>query len=209
MTSNVYIARGERDGVVVMKVGKSDNVHRRQREIGISVEMSISQTDRGSAFDIETQLRDFVIAQGGKRFLGTYDWFYFDPHIYAALCAVVANINQEATADAEISLLRTRYHQLLEDETEYKVALAQRDAALAQVAQLEKELERLKEANAAKQKRIEELIMEAAGIEYLREANAAKDKYIEKLLREIGELKYQIGWFKGKLEFYEEKDAGG
>jgi len=170
--------------------------------------MSVPQPDRGSAFDIETQLRDFVIAQGGKRFLGTYDWVYFDLHIYAALCAVVANINQEATADAEISPLRTRYHQLLEDETEYKVALAQRDAALAQVAQLEKELERLKEANAAKQKRIEELIMEAAGIEHLREANAAQDKYIEELLREIGELKYQIGWFKGKLEFYEEKDAG-
>jgi chromosome segregation ATPase len=81
----------------------------------------------------------------------------------------------------------------IETIRERDVALAQRDAALAEVTQLEEEVERIKESDAAKQRRIEELLREAGDIERLREADAAKEKRIDDLNEELKALNRQVG----------------
>jgi hypothetical protein len=37
MASNAYIARGNRDGKTVMKVGKANDIYRREKQIAISI----------------------------------------------------------------------------------------------------------------------------------------------------------------------------
>ena len=213
MLSNVYIARGARGGTAVMKVGKTNNIRQRQRELSITIELCIPQPDATSALDLETQLRLFVLTQGGKRLPRTTDWFYFDLHIYTALCAVVAELNEEAASyteiaflpmefsksvavkaeedddDAEIEALRKRYHRLLADE-------AERNAERVRRFQLEND-ERLKAAKAAKQERIRELQwkldeQKAKFAEASERFCEEKDNPKEFLPKEIWELNWSV-----------------
>ena len=83
---------------------------------------------------------------------------------------------------------------VVETVRERDVALVQRDAALAQVEQLEAEIQRVRESEAAKQKRIEELIRDSADTERLRAELAAERKDKEALLREtaLWQARYEI-----------------
>jgi hypothetical protein len=194
MSSNVYVARGERGGVDVMKVGKTNNIRQRQSELGITIELSISQPDAAAALNLETHLRLFVLTKGGKRLPRTTDWFYFDPQIYAALCAAVAELNEEDDCDAEIAALRERYHRLLADE-------AERNAEVGRRFDLERE-ERLK---AAKQEHLAELQRELA--ELRKKFAAASERFCQEkdnpkefLPREIWELNWSIVRLEAELK---------
>ena len=88
-TYNVYIAHGERDGIAVMKIGKSKDLHQRARQLGLAIDMFVPYPDEDEAFAFETCLRDFVVDKGGKMLPGKNDWFYFDSRLYKELYAVV------------------------------------------------------------------------------------------------------------------------
>ena len=161
MTSNVYIARGEHNGIAVMKVGKANDVRQRVRQLGLFLELSIAQADEAAAFAFEGELRFFMSYRGGKTLPGKNDWFYFDWSIFIDLCATVAELYHKAINYAAVLHEPSQYYGLLGDEKR-NAASAQRDPIVAWIAQVEEEKARLKEASATKQKRIEELTAEVA-----------------------------------------------
>src|SRR5574337_2075862 len=93
MTSNAYIAT---DGEMVMKVGKANDVKRREKQIAVPIKYTIACLDEAAAYRVENQLRDFVIKRGGIRHQGTIDWFKFDAQIYGMLCEFAANMDTQA-----------------------------------------------------------------------------------------------------------------
>ena len=120
MTFNVYIARGERNGIAVMKIGKSQNLPQRERDIGLSIELSVPQFNQHSAFVVERSLKKLVIAQGGKRLADTYDSFHYDPDIYSLLCAKIEEITEKASEEEEIKLFREHYYGMVAEESRAK-----------------------------------------------------------------------------------------
>jgi seryl-tRNA synthetase len=220
MLSNVYIARGERDGVAVMKVGKANNLRHRQKAIGITIEMSIPQSDEAAAFELENELRFFVACQWGKRLPGKNDWFYFDPKIYTALCVRVVELGGEAIGDSEIAALLTeysesvtlkveendedaeiaalqeRYHRLLADE-------AKRAAEVGRRFDLERE-ERLKAEKAAKREHLAKLQRDLD--ELRKKFSAASERFSashkEFFPQEIWDLNWAIVSLEGEIKAY-------
>ncbi|MEO8607159.1 MAG: hypothetical protein ABI690_04725 [Chloroflexota bacterium] len=75
MTSNAYIAS---DGEKLMKVGKSNNPKRREKQIDLTITLTVACLDEVSAYRIESQLRQFIVEQGGIKHTSTVDWFIFD-----------------------------------------------------------------------------------------------------------------------------------
>ncbi len=126
MQSNAYIAQGKRDGAPVMKVGKANNIKRRERQIAIPVHFTIACLDEDAALRVESRLRDFVIEQGGIRHPGTIDWFRFDPQIYQMLCEFAQGLDAQEVAtgislDDEIGMYVARYRRLLLDELDRRI----------------------------------------------------------------------------------------
>ena len=76
MTSNAYIAS---DGEKLMKVGKSNNPKRREKQIDLTITLTIDCLDEVSAYKIESQLRQFIAERGGIKHASTVEWFIFDP----------------------------------------------------------------------------------------------------------------------------------
>jgi len=144
-TSNAYIAT---DGEKFLKVGKANDVKRREKQIALPMTVTIICLDEDAAFRVESKLRDFVIKRGGIRHAATIDWFAFDPQIYKMLCEfattidgfepVPVKVETEADIDAEIAKLRKRYFKLLEDELQQQL-----DEVRAEKAQLIEESRRL------------------------------------------------------------------
>jgi hypothetical protein len=124
VTSNAYIAT---DGETVMKVGKSNDVKRRERQIAIPMTLTLACVDEAAALRVESNLRDFVIEQGGIRHFGTIDYFRYDPQIYVMLCefaksADASSVHQhEISLDDEIERLVLRYYQLLLSDRDAKI----------------------------------------------------------------------------------------
>src|SRR5215216_4992706 len=118
MTSNVYIAS---DGEKLMKVGKANNPKRREKQIDLTITLTVACLDEVSAYRIESQLRQFIAERGGIKHASTVDWFVFDPQIYRMVCEFAANLDdftalsEEESQDAEIDVLRRRYFKLLVD----------------------------------------------------------------------------------------------
>jgi hypothetical protein len=184
MTSNAYIAS---DGQTVMKVGKTNNIRLREKQIGVTITVTVACLDESAAFQVESQLRDFVIEQGGIRHQRTIDWFNFDIRIYRMLCEFAAGIDAkpepELDLDTEIRMLVARYYQLLfvqlkQYQTEL-IIIKNRIAELERQRQEERtewehqrqeertEWERLrKEEREAAQTRIEGLLQEMAVLKY-------------------------------------------
>ena len=136
MASNAYIARGNRDGKTVMKVGKANNILQREKQIAVSIEFTIACLDAEAAFRVESQLRDFVVGQGCIRYHGTIDWFEFDQRVYEMLSEFASNVKAEPPFDSEedeISLLLNRYHQLLAQERQLAALRAELDNAIARL----------------------------------------------------------------------------
>ena len=169
MTSNAYIAS---DGANVMKVGKANDVRRRERQIAIPMTMTIACLDEAAAFRVESQLRNFVIEQGGIQHQGTIDWFRFDPQIYAMLCEFAAQVDAtpvaqqpepEMSFDAEIHMLVARYRKLLIDEhqtelTNTKIRLKESERLWKEEREkLEIEIRRLNRENAVLEFQLEQL----------------------------------------------------
>jgi hypothetical protein len=117
MTSSAYIAT---DGETVMKVGKTNDVKRREKQIAVPITHTIACLDEAASRRLENQLRDFVLERGGIRHQGTVDWFQFDSQIYTMLCQVVVGLDGQAITendlDREIGALVSRYYKLLRDE---------------------------------------------------------------------------------------------
>ena len=112
-----------------MKVGKANDPKRRERQIALPMTVTIACLDEAAAHRVESQLRQFVIEQGGIRHQNTIDWFKFDPQTYGMLCEFAGKLDgfepipvQEKSLDREIAELRARYIQLLNDELETLIA---------------------------------------------------------------------------------------
>lgn len=129
MKSNVYLAFGQIGGIPVMKVGKTNDPKRREKQIALPITMTIQCLDEAAAFRVETQLREFVIQRGGIRYQKTIDWFAFDTQIYDMLCQFAAGLIGQGAGlinmveakddiDLEIATLRKRYYELLLAEME-------------------------------------------------------------------------------------------
>ena len=125
-TSNAYIASDDKS---LMKVGKANDPKRRERQIALPMTVTIACLDEAAALRVESQLRQFVIEQGGIRHQNTIDWFKFDPRIYAMLCEFAGKLDgfkavplPEKDLDQEIYELRMRYIRLLNDELETLIA---------------------------------------------------------------------------------------
>lgn len=114
-----YIAQGVVGNVHYMKVGKANNLHRRSKEIGLSIERFIECSDEDEAFSIESWLRNILSVYGAVRARGK-DWFAFNGTIYERLLNAAKDINGESAY-----LVRVRSLQM-------------------QVAALEQEVKRLK-----------------------------------------------------------------
>ncbi len=181
MTSNAYIAT---DGENVMKVGKANDVKRRERQIALPITCTVSCLDEAGAFRVENQLRDFVIKRGGVRYLSTIDWFKFDAQIYEMLREFATRLNNEAPSeidvDTEIAQYITYYHQLL-----VKEAVAEKDA-------LQAEIEPLREAMTEKKALIEEREALQAEIRQLQRENAHLQKKNKELQHESDEGQERI-----------------
>jgi hypothetical protein len=166
MASNAYIARGNRDGTPVMKVGKANDIHRRQKQIGVSIDLTIGCLDEAAAFRVESQLRDFVVAQGGIQYYSTIDWFQFDQRVYDLLSEFTHQLNGEPnnnpiTMEYEIAQLLNRYHELIANE--------QRQALIAKLDAANEEINRLREELKEKRARTVELNWEVGGLQALAE----------------------------------------
>jgi SMC interacting uncharacterized protein involved in chromosome segregation len=172
MTSNAYIAT---DSETVMKVGKANDVKRRERELSVRITRAITCLDEEAAYRIENQLRVFVIKNGGIRHQQSIDWFKFDPQIYAMLYEFAAALNNESVneidLETEIAQYIMSYHKILLDEANAKI-------------------EHLSAENAHLQYQIEPL----------RQDNAEQSERVHKLNREIGTLRGKFEVLKEKLE---------
>jgi hypothetical protein len=148
MASNAYIARGQKDGKPVMKVGKADNIPQREKQIAATIELTIACLDAEAAFRVESQLRDFVIIKGGIRYQGTLDWFEFDPRIYDMLSEFASDLKVKAlfnSEEREIIQLKKRYYELIAEERARAAKMTGFTEAPAQVIEL------LKQVNALQQ----------------------------------------------------------
>jgi len=156
-----------------MKVGKTNNLHRRSRQIGISIELSTASLTEAGALRLETELRQFVLAQGGVRYRNTIDWFTFDAQIYALLCEYfiaqhMPELSNTLSPDEEITLYRRRYIQLLTDE--YR---RERDEARRQLQAAKLETEMLRQ-----------------------ELSKCLDDQFLPLCRQLGRLEAQVEWLE-------------
>ncbi len=145
MASNAYIAT---DGETVMKVGKANDVKRREKQIAIRITRTVACFPyEEAALRMESKLRDFVMKRGGIRYRSTIDWFHFDQQIYGMLCEFVAGLNNDSVAevdvDTEIAEYIMRYHQLLVEEV-----IKEKDDILQQKIQLQAEMEHIQRENA-------------------------------------------------------------
>jgi len=204
MTSNAYIAT---DGEKVMKVGKANDVKRREKQIAIPIKYAIACLDEEVAFRVESQMRDFVIKKGGIRHQKAVDWFRFDPQIYAMLCEFVTGIDgqklpekaprkvapkevvappQEMDLDTEIHMLVMRYHKLLRDEMRLKLQEAEQKIQRLRET-LENERKRAdEEINAIRQKMYEEI--NAQHRQMYEEVNNKRQQMREELNAEYQQL---------------------
>ena len=161
MNGNAYIAS---DGASRMKVGKTNDPKRREKQIALPITMTIQCLDEAAAFRVETQLREFVIQRGGIRHQQAIDWFIFNPQIYEMLCQFASGligqganlksvVETEANIDREIAALQRRYYELLLAEIE---RIRKEQAAEREQMRHEQATERERY-----EKRLEDLIREA------------------------------------------------
>lgn len=186
MTSNAYVAT---DGETVMKVGKANDVKRRERQIAIPIKYTIACLDEAAAFRVESQLRDFVIKKGGIQFQGTIDWFKFDLQIYTMLCEFASSVDAEAIPerdlDEEIEELVTYYYLMIIDELK------------AENQRLHDESQRLREE-------IKELRLSHA-MKVIHEDDYRKTEELLKGACELeGELREELGYLKTLKRMAEE-----
>jgi hypothetical protein len=148
MSSNAYLAT---DGEKLMKVGKANNPKRREKQIDLTITLTVACLDEVSAYRIEDQLRHFIAERGGIKHASTVDWFAFDPQIYRMVCEFAANLDgykalsEEESQDAEIDVLRRRYFKLLVDESRVdskeNILKAENENLQRKIVDLEKELD--------------------------------------------------------------------
>jgi hypothetical protein len=200
MTSNAYIAT---DSETLMKVGKSNDVKRRERELAIPITFTIACFDESTAFRVESELRDFVLQRGGIRHQATIDWFKFDAQIYRMLYEFATNMGGQGVVerelDEEIEELVTRYYQLLFHE------LTIENQRLHEELRELKEAERqLREAKRELPKPYRESWRQYnAEIERINEEYQSKmEQILKEAARREGELREQIGELKGMLCMY-------
>jgi hypothetical protein len=205
MASNAYIARGNRGGNRVMKVGKANNVRLLEKQIAATIEFTIACLDEAAAFRVESKLRDFVVGQGGIRYLSTLDWFEFDQRLYEMLSEFASNLNALPLFDPEeheISLLLDKYHQLVADERELAAIRGERDAALAQAEELRKKITILEQKlQAERQQHKEELRLEqVARREDIKRLTQKHSENIQEVLRERMSLMQHIRELENELK---------
>lgn len=150
--SYTYIVAGHVNDVHLMKVGKTNHLQRRSRQLGLSITVSTALLTEAAAFRVESDLRKFVIQQGGIRFKKTLDWFIFDERIYDLLQEYFSGLSESEpesalSLDEEIALYRRRYIELIEAEyrREIEARRAQIQVANAEIDRLRTEIERQRE----------------------------------------------------------------
>jgi predicted esterase YcpF (UPF0227 family) len=194
MTSNAYIGQGIHDNSHLMKIGKSNDVTRRQRELGITIERIEQCIDEVTALKFENDLRQLAIQQGGIRYKRTLDWFEFDASIYSLLLEFF-NVpdetdQKELSEDEEIYIYRERYYQLLRDI----------------VKRLEQAVKEKNEEIKQLRKTIDEIRQKKQIIEHIRqEEHAVVNGQQATLQSIIIELHRKIGRLEAQIEFEQQK----
>ena len=180
MKSNAYIGQGIQNNIHVMKVGKSNDIKRRQRELQITFDGCVVCLNSNSAYKVERQLREFVIQQGGIRYQETLDWFLFDPEIYESLQQnLLRQVTNSIEKEDEILQFIRRYYEIVIAEIATQNVNLQReqDATRLEIDSLKKQIEE-------ERKRAREDVEHERG---------RSREEMERLLREIAELRYEIG----------------
>ena len=150
MSSNAYIAS---DREKPMKVGKANDTKRREKQINLPINVTLACLDEATAFQVEDQLRQFIVERGGIKHASTLDWFAYDPQIYTMLCEFAGTldgfepIHIEDEGELEIRAIRKRYFQLIEAEklVETKSLKTDNENLGRQISNLEAELNRLRQ----------------------------------------------------------------
>lgn len=193
MSSNAYVAS---DGKTVMKVGKTNNFWKREKQISLPMTAIIFCPDELTAFLIERELRRIAIEMGGVRHPARVDWFEFDSDIHLMLQAFVESLNgfTPASIDGpptdEIVLRRKQYVQQLKAMQQKMVReyLAQRDDQVREMRELRRQIAHLEEehyrlnkelANTREQLQKEIQTEREKNYELIWEARDWEGKYIE------------------------------
>jgi hypothetical protein len=186
MSSNAYIAT---DGESLLKVGKANNIKKREQQIGLPITIYLGCPDEEVALLIETEFRRIVIEMGGVRHASGVDWFEYDKDIYFMLMAFAQSLDGfkpasiQGLPNPEITRRRKEYIQQLKvlRHKMIKEYLAERDNTEIEIRSLKARITSLEEQRA----------------ELRQELNNEREK-VYKLIREIGymegRLKGLIGW---------------
>lgn len=144
MKSNVYLAFGQIGGVPVMKVGKANDLKRREKQLRIDVEFSLACVSEGDALVFEDRLREHAFSLGASSFRG-YDWFYYDDNVYEALKAILIEFGSDESVlklEREVAQYQLRYHQMKVESLEAQVEQLQEEKRFLQ-QQKDAEVERI------------------------------------------------------------------
>lgn len=85
MTSNIYLASGDYEGVHVMKIGKANVIKYRQQQLDVRIDIHGQVDTHKLAHKYERRLRRSAKHMGAKRIANTHDYFVFDHSIYIEL----------------------------------------------------------------------------------------------------------------------------
>ena len=194
--SNAYVGQGTRDNVHIIKIGKSNDVKRRQRELSITLDRIATCVSEAAAYQFEADLRQFVMQQGGIRYKQTLDWFEFDKRIYDMLVTFFEKQRvekaTELSEEEEISLYREKYAVLLQTALE---------AAEEQIEELHEEIMRLR--NEADQR--EQIHQERVDSVRNEERSKASERE-QQLLDEIIKLNRQMARLEVRMEMLQERN---
>jgi hypothetical protein len=168
--SNVYVAT---DGKTVMKVGKTNNVKQREKQIDLPITIKLSCPNAAVAFQIEREFRHIIVEMGGVRHVDKVDWFDFDSEIYLALLAFATSLEgfkptlYDGIPDAEIPLRRKQFVQGIKDERKTTIKeLSHENQRLRQkITFLEEEREELREELKTLQENYERLLLKFGRLE--------------------------------------------
>jgi hypothetical protein len=141
MINNAYIAT---DNKTVMKVGKSNNLKQREKDIALPITFMIPCLDELAARKVETKLRKFIVNHGGIKYRSRLDWFEFDPQIYNMLLEFAAGLYDpgiiEDNLDKEMVQVVRHYYLTLLDGT-----AAEKERLLREKVELEQQMQRFRE----------------------------------------------------------------
>jgi len=113
MKSNVYLACGTDDWYFLMKVGKANNIKLREKQIYMSIKVSVPTMTVEDAFILETRMRKLAVSLGATRYPRTYDSFFYNESIYRVIEKELGVLSASENIDDEIAFYQQSYQRIL------------------------------------------------------------------------------------------------